>query len=86
MFHRATGAFILEIQLQGYVQTDATLLANNSQYCWMVRVASVFTLCCMFLRVVGSCCAKFETGKIFLPRANRRNVVWSACCVHLHVT
>ena len=30
-------------------------------------VASVFTLCCMLLRVVGSCCAKFETGKTFSP-------------------
>ena len=67
MFHRATGAFVLEIQLQGYVQTDATLLANNSQYCWMLHLASVFTLCCMMLRVVGSCCAKFETGKTFSP-------------------
>ena len=47
------------------VQTDATLLANNSQHCWMVNGASVSTPCCMFLRVVKKCCAKFETGQTF---------------------
>ena len=35
------------------VQTDATLLANNSQHCWMLHVASVCTPCCMLLRVVA---------------------------------
>ena len=34
------------------VQTDATLLANNSQHCWMLHVASVCTPCCMLLRKV----------------------------------
>ena len=46
-------------------QTDATLLANNSQHCWMFHVAFVCTSCCLLLRVVGSCCAKFETGQTF---------------------
>ena len=36
------------------VQTDATLLANNSQHCWMLHVAPVCSPCCMSLRVVGS--------------------------------
>ena len=49
--------------------TDATWLTNNSQHCWMLHVASVCTSCCM--HVVGSFCAKFETGK--------------TCCVRLHV-
>ena len=40
------------------VQTDATLLAN-SQHC--------VTCCCMWLRDVGSCWAKFETGQTFEP-------------------
>ena len=31
----------------------------------MLDVASVCTLCCMFLRVVGSCCAKFESSQTF---------------------
>ena len=44
-------------------QTDATLLANNFQYCWMLHVASFCAPCCMLLRVIGSCCAKFETGQ-----------------------
>ena len=47
------------------MQTEATELANNFQHCWMLHVASVFTPCCMLLRVVWSCCAKFETGQTF---------------------
>ena len=39
----------LIIVLLSPVQTDATLLANNSQHCWMLRVASVCTPCCMLL-------------------------------------
>ena len=38
------------------MQTDATLLANNSQYCWMLHVSSVCTPCCMLLGVVASAC------------------------------
>ena len=33
--------------------------------CWMLHVASVCTQCCMLLRFVANCCAKFETGQIF---------------------
>ena len=50
------------------VQTDTTLLTNNSQHCWMSRVASVCTPCCMLLDVVAYCCAKFETSKTFQPK------------------
>ena len=49
------------------MQTDATLLANNSQHCWMLHVPSVCTPCCMLLDVVACCCAKFETGQTFQP-------------------
>ena len=35
------------------VQTDATLLANNSQHCRMLNVASVCTPCYVFLHVVA---------------------------------
>ena len=55
---------------QGYfslVQTDATLLANNSQHCWMLHVASVCTPYCMLLDVVACRCSKFETGQTFQP-------------------
>ena len=45
------------------LQTDATLLANNSQHCWMSHVPFVCTPCGMLLRVIGSCCAKFETSQ-----------------------
>ena len=34
------------------VRTDGTLLANNSQHCWMLHVASVYPPCCMLLYVV----------------------------------
>ena len=34
------------------VQMDATLLANSSQYCWMLQVASFCTSSCMLLGVV----------------------------------
>ena len=51
----------------GCVQTDATLLANNSQHCCTWHVASVCTPCCMLLDAVACCCAKFETGQTFSP-------------------
>ena len=35
------------------MQTDASLLANNSQRCWMLHVASVGTPCCMLLHVIA---------------------------------
>ena len=60
------------------VQTDATLLANNSQHSWMLHVASVCTPCCMLLDVVVCCCAKFETGQTCQPTTpNISFVPWS---------
>ena len=53
---------VRELWFVNPMETDATLLANNSQHCWVLHVASVCTLCCKLLRVVGSCCGKFETG------------------------
>ena len=44
---------------------DKTLLANNSQHYWMLHVTSLCIPCCRLLRVVGSCCARFETGQTF---------------------
>ena len=35
------------------VQTDARLLANNSQHCWMLHVLSFCSPCCMLLGVVA---------------------------------
>ena len=46
---------------------DATLLANNSQHCWMLCVVSICTPCCMLLCIVRSCCAKFETSQTYEP-------------------
>ena len=49
------------------MQTDATLLANNTQHCWAQQ-------CCDLLRPfawnhnnVGTCCVQFETGQTFRP-------------------
>ena len=49
------------------MQTDPTLLANNTQHCWAQQ-------CCDLLRPfawnhdnVGTCCVKFETGQTFRP-------------------
>ena len=70
-----------------YVQTDATLFANNSQHCWMLHVAYVCTPCCMLLRVVGRSCAKFETGQTLSyvqTDATSLGVVGKQCCVRLH--
>ena len=39
-----------------------TLLANNSQHCWMLRVSSVCTSCCMLLGLVAQC---LKTVKFF---------------------
>ena len=64
------------------VQTEATVLANNFQHCWLLYVASVCTPCCMLLRVVGSCCAKFETDQTFSyvqTDATTPNIVGQQC-------
>ena len=69
------------------MQRDATLLAHNSQHCWMLHVASVRTPCCMLLDVVACCCAKFETGQTFQPTTllfrDRRSVA-QQCWIGLH--
>ena len=60
------------------MQTDATLLANNPQHCWILRVASVCTPCCMLLDVVACGCAKFETSQTLQPTTpNISFVPWS---------
>ena len=73
--------------MQSAMQTDATLLANNSQH-----VASVCTPCCMLLGVIWSCCAKFETGQTlgFLQTdETTHNIVGQknvgSFCIRLHV-
>ena len=67
------------------VQTEATCLANNSQHFWMLYVASVCTSRCILMRVVGICCAKFETGQTFSyvqTHATTYNIVGST----MHMT
>ena len=68
------------------MQTDATLLANNSQHCWMLHVASVCTPCCMSLDVAQSLkpvklfSQQFPT---FLLFRDRRSVA-QQCWIRLH--
>ena len=68
------------------VQTDATLLANNSQHCWMLHVASVCTPCCMLLYVVAQSLKPVKLFSQQLPtflwfrdRRSVRNNVGSVC-------
>ena len=72
------------------MQTNATLLANNSQHCWMLHlyVASACTPCWMLLgagpNIVGSCCIRLHTT------ANNSQHSWpynvGSCCIRLHTT
>ena len=72
------------------MQTDATLLANNSQHYWMLHVASVCTACCMLLlRVVA---LSLKPVKLFcqqLPKFllfhDRRSVA-QQCWIRLHTS
>ena len=60
------------------MQTGATMLANYSQHCCMLPVASVCTPCFRLLDVVTCCCAKFEAGQTFQPTTpNISFVPWS---------
>ena len=53
-------------QVTARLETNVILKPSATDAnCWMLRVAPVFTPCCMLLSVVGSCCAKFETGQTF---------------------
>ena len=69
------------------VQTDATLLANNSQHFWMLHVASVCTSCCMLLDVVAQ---SLKPVKLFSQRLptfllfrDRRSLA-QQCWIRLH--
>ena len=69
------------------MQTDATLLANNSQHCWMLHVASVCTPCCMLLRVVARSLKPVKRFSQQLPTVllfrDRRRVA-QQCWIRLH--
>ena len=77
-FDKALSIFSRWLKALSPVQTDATLLTNNSQHCWMLHVASACTPCCMLLDVVACCCTKFETGQTFQTTTpNISFVPWS---------
>ena len=69
------------------VQTDATLLANNSQHCWMLHVASVCTPCYMLLDVVAQSLKPVKLFSQQLPTfllfLDHRSVA-QQCWIHLH--
>ena len=69
------------------MQTDATLLANNSQYCWMLHVASVCTPCCMLLDVVSQSLKPVklfsQQHPTFLLFHDRRSAA-QQCWIRLH--
>ena len=62
------------------------LLANNSNHCWMLHVASVSTPCCMLLRLVGS----LKRAKLFATSKRTQQLqtmlgvyIGQQCCVRL---
>ena len=77
--------FVQSVELSP-VQTDATVLANNSQHCWMLHVASVCTPCCMLLDVVAQ---SFKPVKLFSQQLSTfllfcdRRKVAQQCWMHL---
>ena len=56
---------------------DTTLLTSKFQHCWMLHVASFFTLSYMLLTVAGSCYVKFLHRSNF--DATTPNNVASVC-------
>ena len=75
--------FALVVSEISFVQTDATLLANNSQRCWMLHVASV----CMLLGVVAPSLKPVKLFSQQLPTfllfRDRRSVA-QQCWIRLH--
>ena len=72
------------------MQTDATLLTNNSQHCWMLHVPSVYTHFCVLLDVVACCCESLKPVKLFSQQfptfllfRDRRSVA-QQCWIRLH--
>ena len=63
------------------MQTDATMLANNPQHCWMLHVVSVCTPCCMLLRKVWNRSNFWANNSqhFFVPWSPKRNNVGSLC-------
>ena len=69
------------------MQTDATLLANNSQQFWMLHVMAVCTPCYMLLGVAAQCLKPVKPLNqqlpTFLSFRDRRSVA-QQCWIHLH--
>ena len=69
------------------MQTDATLLTNNSQHCWMLHFSSICTPCCMLLRVVARSLKPVKLFRQQLPTfllfRDRRSVA-QQCWIRLH--
>ena len=69
------------------MQTDATLLTNNSQHCLMLHVASVGSPCCMLLRVLAQSLKPVKLFSQQLPTfllfRDRRSVA-QQCWIRLH--
>ena len=69
------------------MQTDATLLTNISQHCWMLHVASAVACCWMLLLVVAQSLKPVQLFSQQLPTfllfCDRRNVA-QQCWIRLH--
>ena len=72
------------------MQTDGTLLANNSPHCWVLHATSVCTPCCMLLMLLRVVAQSLKPVKLFsqqLPTfllfRDRRSVA-QQCWIRLH--
>ena len=88
----ASALSLLSTSVLSPVQTDATLLGNNSQHCWMLHVPSFCTPCCMLLdvkllRVVAKSLKPVKLLSQQLPTfllfRDRRSVA-QQCWIRLH--
>ena len=69
------------------VKTDATMLTNNSQHCWMLHVASVCTPCCMLLGVFAQSLKPLKLFNQRLPTSLLLRDRWRValqCWIRLH--
>ena len=70
--------FCCSVHEKSPVQTDATLLANNSCHCWMLHVTFVCTSCCILLEDIAHLIlnrSNFWSQQLpFVAEASRNNV------------
>ena len=67
------------------VQTDAKFLANNSQHCWMLNVASVCTPCCMLSELLSKVWNQWIKLLATCKRTQQLPTLLALWAIYLHV-